>query len=60
LTCNYTLVQTAKGVRLPLNQGAIHFFEIENSTATKGLPHSEQRASSRDVINPHEGHILCA
>jgi hypothetical protein len=23
------------------------------------LPHSKQRAFSRDVINPQDGHILC-
>ena len=23
------------------------------------LPHSKQRALNRDVINPHDGHILC-
>jgi hypothetical protein len=37
----------------------LHFFEVEYTTAAKGLPHSKQRAFSRDVINPQDGHILC-
>jgi hypothetical protein len=42
-----------------VNKAAIHFFEVEYTTAVKGLPHSKQRAFSRDVINPQDGHILC-
>jgi hypothetical protein len=42
-----------------LNKAAVHFLEIEYSTAVKGLPHSKQQAFRRDVINPQEGHILC-
>ena len=40
-------------------QVPVHFFEVEYTTAVKGLPHSKQRAFSRDVINPQDGHILC-
>jgi hypothetical protein len=39
--------------------GAVHFFEVEYTTAEKGLPHSKQLAFDRDVINPHDGHIIC-
>src|ERR1700757_2562947 len=35
-----------------------YFGEINYSTVVKGLPHSRQRGLSRDVINPHDGHIL--
>jgi hypothetical protein len=42
-----------------VNKAAGHFFEIEYTTAVKGLPHSKQQAFSRDVINPQDGHILC-
>ncbi|MGD1082425.1 MAG: hypothetical protein ABR881_29250 [Candidatus Sulfotelmatobacter sp.] len=42
-----------------MNKAAVHFFEIEYSTAVKGLPHSKQLAFNRDVINPQFGHILC-
>jgi len=38
---------------------AVHFFEVEYTTAVKGLPHSKQLAFSRDVISPQFGHILC-
>jgi hypothetical protein len=41
------------------NEAAGHFFEVEYTTAVKGLPHSKQLAFSRDVINPQDGHILC-
>ena len=41
------------------NEAAGHFFEIEYTTAVKGLPHSKQLAFNRDVINPQDGHILC-
>ncbi len=41
------------------SEAADHFFEIEYTTAVKGLPHSKQFAFNRDVINPHDGHILC-
>jgi hypothetical protein len=36
-----------------------HFFEVEYTTAVKGLPHSKPLAFNRDVINPQDGHILC-
>jgi hypothetical protein len=42
-----------------LSQAAVYFFEVEYTTAVKGLPHSKQLAFNRDVINPQEGHILC-
>jgi hypothetical protein len=38
---------------------SVHFFEVEYTTAAKGLPHSKQLAFNRDVINPQDGHILC-
>jgi hypothetical protein len=38
---------------------AVHFLEVEYTTAVNGLPHSKQLASDRDVINPQEGQILC-
>ena len=38
---------------------SLHFFEVEYTTAVKGLPHSKQLAFNRDVINPQDGHILC-
>jgi hypothetical protein len=41
------------------NQAAVHFFEVEYTTAVKGLPHSKQLAFNRDVISPQFGHILC-
>jgi hypothetical protein len=37
----------------------VHFFEVEYTTAVKGLPHSKQLAFNRDVIKPQDGHILC-
>jgi hypothetical protein len=44
-------------------KAAVHFFEVdfevEYTTAVKGLPHSKQVAFNRDVINPQDGHILC-
>jgi hypothetical protein len=42
-----------------LNQASVYFFEVEYTTAVKGLPHSKQLAFNRDVINPQDGHILC-
>jgi hypothetical protein len=42
-----------------VNKVTVHFFEIEYTTAVKGLPHSIQLACDRGVINPHDGHILC-
>jgi hypothetical protein len=36
----------------------VHFPTLEYTTAVSGLPHSKQDAFSRDVINPHDGHIL--
>jgi hypothetical protein len=42
-----------------VNIGAVHFFEVECTTAVKGLPHSKQLAFNRDAINPQDGHILC-
>jgi hypothetical protein len=41
------------------NEAAAHFFEVEYTTAVKGLPHSKQLAFNRDVIKPQDGHILC-
>jgi hypothetical protein len=41
------------------NDAAVHFFEIEYTTAVNGLPHSRQLAFNRDVIKPQDGHILC-
>jgi hypothetical protein len=43
----------------PNSQAAVYFFEVEYTTAVKGLPHSKQFAFNRDVINPQDGHILC-
>jgi hypothetical protein len=39
----------------------VPFISLKSSTPTaeKGLPHSKQLAFDRDVINPHDGHILC-
>ena len=37
----------------------VHFFEVEYTTAVRGLPHSKQLAFNREVINPQDGHILC-
>jgi hypothetical protein len=34
-------------------------FDVEDTTAMKGLPHSKQLAFNREVINPQDGHILC-
>ena len=48
--------RNAKGT---VNKTVVHFFEIEYSTFVRGLPHSKQRAFSRDVISPQFGHILC-
>ena len=28
-------------------------------TALRDIPHSKQHAFKRDVINPHDGHIVC-
>jgi hypothetical protein len=42
-----------------VSKAADHFFEVEYTTAVKGLPHSKQLAFSRDVINPQAGHIRC-
>jgi hypothetical protein len=36
-----------------------HFCETDYCAVVKVLPHSWQRDLSRDVINPHDGHILC-
>jgi len=41
------------------SKAEVHFFEVEYTTAVKGLPHSKQLAFKRDVINPQDGHILC-
>lgn len=41
------------------SRAAVYFFEVEYTTAVKGLPHSKQFAFNRDVINPQDGHILC-
>jgi hypothetical protein len=44
----------------PEQRGAVlYFFEIEYTTAVRGLPHSRHLALNREVINPHDGHILC-
>ena len=42
-----------------VNKAVVHFFEVEYTTAVKGLPHSKHLAFNRDVINPQDGHILC-
>jgi hypothetical protein len=42
-----------------VSEAAVHFFDVEDTTAVKGLPHSKQLAFNRDVINPQAGHILC-
>ena len=42
-----------------VSKATVHFNEIEYTTAVKGLPHSILLALNRDVINPHDGHILC-
>jgi hypothetical protein len=46
-------------MRSPNKRAAVHFFEVEYTTAVKGLPHSRQLAFNREVINPQDGHILC-
>ncbi len=33
------------------NEAAVHFFEVEYTTAVKGLPHSKQRAGSHCVLS---------
>src|SRR5579864_953510 len=33
--------------------------DVTDTTVMKGLPHSKQLAFNREVINPHDGHILC-
>jgi hypothetical protein len=48
-----------RNAKRTVNKTAVHFFEIEYSTFVRGLPHSKQRAFSRDVISPQFGHILC-
>jgi hypothetical protein len=42
-----------------VSEAEVHFFDVEDTTAVKGLPHSKQLAFNRDVINPQAGHILC-
>jgi hypothetical protein len=37
----------------------VHFSTIEYTPAERDLPHSKQHAFNREVINPHDGHILC-
>ena len=37
----------------------VHFSTIEYTPAVRDLPHSKQHAFNREVINPHDGHILC-
>jgi len=54
----HTLISLMEGFS-GTNEAAGHFFEIEYTTAVKGLPHSKQFALNRDVINPQDGHILC-
>ena len=36
----------------------VHLRITECTTDVRDLPHSKQDAFSRDVINPHDGHIL--
>src|SRR5260370_39056454 len=36
-----------------------HFCKPDYSAVVRAWPHSWQRELSRDVINPHDGHILC-
>ena len=40
-------------------QSPVHFSTVEYTTPVRGLPHSKQHVLNRDVINPHDGHILC-
>ncbi|MGA7929028.1 MAG: hypothetical protein WCA20_23890 [Candidatus Sulfotelmatobacter sp.] len=56
LRTSYVLERKALG---SLSLAAVYFFEVEYTTAVKGLPHSKQLAFNRDVINPQDGHILC-
>src|SRR3981081_689366 len=53
----YVLGEKDSGERQ--SQEAVHFLDVHYTTAVKGLPHSKQRAFSRDVINPQDGHIVC-
>jgi len=55
----FILISLAKKFWGDVSKATVHFFEIEYTTAVKGLPHSMQLALNRDVINPHDGHILC-
>src|SRR5580765_3597503 len=55
----FILISLAKKFWGDVSKATVHFFEIEYTTAVKGLPHSIQLALNRDVINPHDGHILC-
>ena len=40
-------------------QSPVHFSTVEYTTPVRALPHSKQHVLNRDVINPHDGHILC-
>jgi hypothetical protein len=43
-----------------VNKAAVQvLYDRVTPTAVRGLPHSEQHAFDRDVINPQDGHILC-
>ena len=55
----FILISLAEKFWGAVSKATVHFFEIEYTTAIKGLPHSIQLAFNRDVINPQDGHILC-
>jgi hypothetical protein len=42
-----------------VSKATVQLFEVEYTTAVRGSPHSMQLALNRDVINPHDAHILC-
>jgi len=43
-----------------VDRAAVHFSKIGVTlTPVRDSPHSKQHASSRDVINPQDGHIVC-
>jgi hypothetical protein len=37
----------------------VHLSTGEYTAPVRDLPHSKQHAFNREVINPHDGHILC-
>jgi hypothetical protein len=40
-------------------QSPVHFSTVEYTTPVRDLPHSKQHGLNREVINPHDGHIVC-